>query len=86
MNTARMASILGRRGGKARSHRLSTGEKKRIASLGGEARRRSLLAARRIADNFRYAAAIGDLRGRPTAVTRLKAFAGRLPGIDPAQT
>ena len=86
MNTARMARILGSRGGKARSNRLSAGEKTRIASLGAKARRRSLLAARRIADNFRYAAAIGDLRGRPTAVTRLKAFAGRLPGIYPAQT
>ena len=54
---------------------------KRIASLGGKARFQSLQAARRIVDNFRYAAALGDLRGRPVTVKRLRTFGGPLPGI-----
>jgi hypothetical protein len=62
---------------------LSGLERKRIASLGGKARRRSLQAARRIADNLRYAAALDDLRRGRTAVTRLRAFAGPLPGPAP---
>jgi hypothetical protein len=45
---------------------LSSADKKRIASLGGKARFQSLQAARRIADNFRYAAVLAELRGRPT--------------------
>jgi hypothetical protein len=62
---------------------LSGVERRRVASLGGRARRESLQAARRIADNFRYLAAIQELT--PTArVTRLKAFRGRLPGLYPA--
>jgi hypothetical protein len=60
---------------------LSAAERKQIASLGGRARRQSLQAAARIADNFRYAAALGDLRGRPTQIRRLTTFAGPLPGI-----
>jgi hypothetical protein len=44
----------------------------------------SLQAARRIADNFRYATTLDALRGRPTTVKRLSAFAGPLPGIYPA--
>ena len=52
-----------------------------IASLGGQARRQSLLAARRIAANFRYVAAVNELRGRRVAVRRLKTCAGPLPGI-----
>lgn len=51
--------------------------------MGGNARRQSLQAARRIADNFRYAAALGDLRRRPTRIRRLNTFAGPLPGIYP---
>jgi len=39
------------------------------------------LAARRIAANFRYVAAVNELRRRRVAVRRLKAFAGPLPGI-----
>ena len=84
MNASEMARALGRRGGRAREKRLSAAEKKRIASLGGKARFQSLQAARRIADNFRYVAVLGDLRGRPTTVRRLRAFAGPLPGIYPA--
>jgi hypothetical protein len=63
---------------------LSAADKKRIASLGGKARLQSLLVARRIADNFRYAAVLTELRGRPTTVRRLRAFAGPLPGLYPA--
>ena len=49
--------------------------------MGGTARLRSLQAARRIADNLSYAAVVDNLRGRPTTVTRLRTFAGPLPGI-----
>jgi hypothetical protein len=65
---------------------LSAAERKRIASLGGNARFQSLQAAGRIADNFRYAAALADLRGRPTQIRRLTTFAGPLPGIYPTRS
>ena len=84
MNASEMARVLGRRGGRARGARLSAAARKRIASLGGKARFQSLQATRRIADNFRYVAVLGDLRGRQTTVRRLSAFAGPLPGIYPA--
>jgi len=83
MNASEMARALGRRGGRARGKRLSVADKERIASLGGKARLQSLQAARRIAENLRYAAVLGELRGRPTTVRRLSAFAGPLPGIYP---
>jgi len=60
---------------------LSAGERSRIASSGGKARSASLQAARRIAANLRYAALLRDLRGQSTAVRRLRAFEGPLPGI-----
>ena len=82
MKASEMARALGRKGGRARGERLSVAERKRIASLGGKARLQSLQAARRIADNFQYAAVLGELRGQPT-VRRLSAFAGPLPGIYP---
>jgi len=78
-----MARALGRRGGRARGKRLSAAERKRIAALGADARRQSLQAARRIADNFRYASVLDYLRGRPAPVKRLITFAGPLPGIYP---
>jgi hypothetical protein len=53
--------------------------------MGGKARLLSLQAAERIASNLRFAAAVDELRGRPT-VRRLNAFAGPLPGIDPARS
>lgn len=81
MNTSEMARALGSRGGRARSARLSAAEKKRIASLGGEARARSLEAGRRIVENLRYAAVLGELRGRATRVRRQATFAGPLPGL-----
>ena len=83
MNASEMARALGRRGGRARAKRLTRAEKRRIASLGGKARLQSLEAARRIADNCRYAAVIAELRG-PTTVRRFVVFTGRLPGIYPA--
>lgn len=81
MNASDMAKVLGSKGGRARSERLSAAEKKRIASLGGEARLSSLRAARRIVENLRYAAVLDELRGRATSVRRLSEFAGPLPGI-----
>ena len=81
MDASEMARALGSRGGRARSARLSAAEKKRIASLGGEARLRSLRAARRIVENLRYAAVVDELAGRSTSVRRQSEFAGPLPGI-----
>lgn len=80
-----MARALGRRGGRQRARRLSVEDRKRIASLGGKARLNSLRAARRIAANFQYAAALLELRGQSPEVARLRAFEGRLPGIYPAE-
>jgi hypothetical protein len=81
MTLARAARALGRRGGLARRERLPAAERKRIAALGGEARLRSIRITRRMAANFRYAAAAAELRGTPARVKRLRAFAGPLPGI-----
>ena len=78
-----MARRLGQRGGRARARRLSAERRREIASLGGEARRRSLLAAKRIADNFHYLTAVLALQGGPPEVARTKTFDGRLPGIYP---
>jgi hypothetical protein len=79
-----IARLLGRRGGEARARRLSSSERRRIASLGGTARVRSLQAALRITDNLNYAAAAEELRGPSRRVlTRMKTFAGPLPGIYP---
>ena len=44
---------------------------------------RSILAAQRIAANFRYLTAVLALQGGPPEVTRMKTFRGRLPGIYP---
>jgi hypothetical protein len=75
--------MLGRRGGQSRARRLAPADRSRIASLGGQARRRSLQAARRVAENFQYAAAVAELRGRTREVARMKTFKGPLPGIYP---
>jgi hypothetical protein len=79
----RAAAALGRRGGRARARRLTLEARRGIASLGGKARRQSLLLARRIDVNLRYAAAMRELRGEPVKVRRLRTFTGRLPGIYP---
>ncbi len=81
MTASQVAKVLGRRGGRARASRLSSDEKRHIAALGGQARKRSLEAARRIVDNLRYADAIDALRGAPRAVRRVKTCKGPLPGI-----
>jgi hypothetical protein len=78
-----MARVLGRRGGRARARRLSAEDRRRIASLGGQARRESLLAARRIADNLRYAAAAQDLSGGSPEILRMKTCRRPLPGLYP---
>ena len=76
MNASEMAKALGRRGGRARSQRLSAADKKRIASLGAKARCQSLQATARITDNFRYATALG--------VSQLNCLAGKTPAGLPA--
>lgn len=86
MNASEIARVLGRRGGRARAVRLPTAAKARIAAMGGHARRESLEAARRIAENFRFVAAIRELRSERVAVARLRAFEGPLPGIYPGPT
>lgn len=76
-----MAKILGHLGGKARAKRLSPQERKQIASLGGKSRAQSILAAKRIRENFNYLSAIRELNTRAHKVKRLKTSHGRLPGI-----
>lgn len=85
MDGSAIARLLGSRGGRERARRLSAEERKRIAAQGGKARRASLVAARRIVENLRYARAVEELRGaRP--VLREPAFAGRLPGLYPERS
>ena len=81
-----MARALGQLGGRARAARLPKADRTRIASEGGRARARSLLAARRIDDTLAYAAAADELRGRRVRVERLRAFDGPLPDLrrDPS--
>ena len=81
MKVREMARQMGRRGGRARARRLSAKRRREIASLGGRARRNSLLVARRIVDALRYAAAIRDLGGGPPEVGRMKTVRGPLPGL-----
>lgn len=85
MDARDAARALGRLGGHARAQRLSPAERQRIASLGGQARRRSREVARRIDENLRYAAAMTELQQRPRIV-RMKTFAGPLPGIHGQRT
>lgn len=49
--------------------------------MGADARRRSLAAARRIADNFAYLSAVVALRAETPPLTRMKTFQGPLPGV-----
>jgi len=81
MNARQMAQALGRRGGRARARRLTATQRRRIASLGGQARSTSLKAAQRIAANLRYAATLDELRGGRIRVERIRTFGGPLPGI-----
>jgi hypothetical protein len=83
MKLADIAKKMGSLGGKARAKRLSSEAKKAIASLGGRARSQSILAAKRIEQNFAYVAAMNELRGGPIKVKRIKTSNDRLPGIYP---
>lgn len=76
-----MARAMGRRGGQARSKRLSATRRRQIAALGGRARHEALLATRRILENLRYAEAVQALQGGPTKVARQRTCRGPLPGI-----
>ena len=80
MKPSALARALGRRGGLSRARRLAPADKSRIAAMGGHARRESLQAARRIADNFQYLAVVRELRP-PPPVKRLRTCRARLPGI-----
>ena len=84
MNVRDMARALGRRGGQARARNLAAGQRRRIAALGGVARRRSLEAERRLAANLVYAAMVRELRP-PARVERMRSFSGRLPGPEREQ-
>jgi hypothetical protein len=81
MHLQQMAKILGSRGGRARARRLSANERRRIASLGGHARRQSIEAERRLISTLQYAAAVRELRGGPPRVVSMRAFKGPLPRI-----
>jgi hypothetical protein len=76
-----MAKALGRRGGRARAAKLAAAERRRIAALGGVARQRSLEAARRVAENAAYVAAVDVLGGGPRKPRRARTCRGPLPGI-----
>jgi hypothetical protein len=80
MNARQMARELGRRGGRARARNLTPDERRRIAALGGIARRQSLEVAQRHEDNFRYLAMVLELRP-PPPVERMRTFDGPLPGV-----
>ena len=82
-NTRAIAKALGRRGGQARARRLSAEERRRIAALGGAARKASLEVARRIADNFSYLTAVQALGGQRRSPTRVSTCKGPLPGLYP---
>jgi hypothetical protein len=89
MNPRDMARALGRRGGRVRAKRLSAEHRTQIASLGGTARAISLDVARRIDDNFRYAAAARELgdpfrsRTGSRRTGKRRVDGGRLPGLYP---
>ena len=84
MNNARaIATAMGRRGGQARARRLSPDQRRRIAALGGAARRASLEVAQRIIDNFSYLTAVQALGGRRRNPARVSTCKGPLPGLYP---
>jgi len=83
MDLTEVARALGRRGGRARAERLSSGERRRIAALGGHARRRAVELTRRVAENFRYVETVDALRGGAPVVVSRKTCRGPLPGLYP---
>lgn len=80
-NTRAIAKALGRLGGQARARRLPSAERRRIAALGGAARRRSFDVAKRIAENFAYVEAMQALGGRQRRQVQVSTCKGPLPGI-----
>ena len=86
MDVREMARKMGRRGGRARARRLSPTRRREIAALGGQARHRSLLVARRVEQNFMYLEAALELQGGRRKVVRMKTFEGRLPGHYPPES
>lgn len=83
MTPSELATVLGRRGGRARAARLSPERRRQIAAAGAAARRQSLEAARRIAVNFSYAEAVEELRGAAPPARRVATCRTRLPGLYP---
>jgi hypothetical protein len=86
MNPSELAAALGRRGGRARAARLSPARRRQIAAAGAAARRQSLEAARRLAENFSYAEAVEALRGATPVVRRVATCRTQLPGLYPRHT
>ena len=82
-NTRAIAQALGRLGGRARAARLTPAERRRIAALGGTARKRSLDVTQRIADNFAYVGAMQALGNRPPRPSQVSTCKGPLPGLYP---
>lgn len=80
MNVRKYAQLLGRRGGLSRAKRLSPDRLRQIASSGAAARAASLAAARRVADNFIYLAAVQALRGGPSVIDSEAECEKPLPG------
>ena len=83
MTVSEVAAALGRRGGRARAARLSPERRREIAAQGAAARKQSLEAERRLTINFRYAAAVAELRGAAPAVRSVATCRSPLPGIYP---
>lgn len=77
-----IAKQLGSLGGKARSKKLTHSQKSQIALLGAEARKQSLVAAKRIAINFSYVASMAQLRGNKLKLKRIKVCQQPLPNIS----
>lgn len=80
MDISKIAKELGRRGGLKRAARLSSEERKNIATKGGMARSESFALARRIDVNFRYVEAMHEL-SPPVRVKSLKSCRHKLPSV-----
>lgn len=80
MNAKQIAKALGRRGGLARSKKLSAEQRKAIASRGGHGKALNAKAAQRIVDNFIYLDVLRELRKVPQ-VKSVSRTSEPLPGI-----
>ncbi len=81
MQITDVAKALGALGGLARARRLSAADRRRIARLGGHARRRSMEVGQRIIDTVAYATAADDLRRPAQRIVRVSTCKGPLPGL-----